>query len=151
MAKVQHKRGLKANLPTTALNPGELLITTDRHTLHSSTDASTLIPLVPAIDDLTTIPAIDATNDLIMIHDVSENAAPKEKKMTFAAMKSALNIPASSTDEKVSVVSGGTSGYLYGTDGTNGILRVDTTLTMTKDSGNAFLTLSINSIDAGTF
>jgi hypothetical protein len=151
MAKVQHKRGVKANLPSTGLNAGEIYLTTDRHTAHFGTDATTMNPIVPAIDDLTTLAAIDSTNDLLMVHDVSENAAPKEKKVTFAAFKSALNIPTESTDEKVAVVSGGTSGFIYGTDGSNGVIRVAASLSMTKDSGNGFVTLDVVGIDGGTF
>lgn len=151
MAKVQHKRGVKANLPSTALNAGEIYLTTDRHTAHFGTDATTMNPIVPAIDDLTTLAAIDATNDLLLIHDVSENAAPKEKKVTFAAFKSALNIPASDTDEKVAVVAGGAAGYVFGTDGTDGVIRVASSISMTKDAGNGFVTLDVVSIDGGTF
>ena len=48
-------------------------------------------------------------------------------------------------------MSGGTSGYIYGTDGTDGVIRVNTSLAMTKDSGNGFVTLAVNDIDLGTF
>lgn len=150
MAKVQHKRGLKANLPSASLYAGELFLTTDRHTAHFPTDATTMNGIVPAIDDLTTLAAIDLTSDLLIVHD-ADGTGVKEKKITGAALKAAFNIPASSTDEKVAAVSGGTSGYLFGTDGTNGVLRVDSTLSMTKDSGNAFVTIGFNSVDCGTF
>lgn len=151
MAKVQHKRGLKANLPSSALNAGEIFITTDRQTIHAAKDATTMIALTPAVEDLTTLGSIDATNDLVMIHDVSEATAQKEKKVTIAALKAAFNIPAASSDEKVAVVSGGTSGFIFGTDGTNGVVRVDNSMTMTKDAGNGFVTLSCVGLDCGTF
>jgi len=62
-----------------------------------------------------------------------------------------LNIPLASSDEKVAVVSGGTSGYLYGTDGTDGVIRMNTSMSWSKDSGNAFVTLAVGTVDCGTF
>ena len=50
MARLQLKRGLKANLPTSGMLPGEAHVTTDRGTLHVATDATTKLPIVPAID-----------------------------------------------------------------------------------------------------
>lgn len=148
--RIQLKRGLKANLPTSAMLAGEPMITTDRGTLHVATDATTKLPVVPAIDDLTTLAAIDMAADLFIVHD-ADGTGQKEKKITGAALKTAMNIPEASTDEKVSVVSGGTAGYLYGTNGTDGILRVSTALSLTKDSGNGFMTLDVAVVDGGTF
>ncbi|MGL6352246.1 MAG: hypothetical protein ACRC2U_20920 [Aeromonas sp.] len=71
--------------------------------------------------------------------------------MTFASFKTALNIPTGSSDEKVAVVSGGTAGYIWGTDGTNGIIRMNSSMAWTKDAGNAFVTLAVGDIDLGTF
>ena len=150
MPRIQLKRGLKANLPSTGMLAGEPLVTTDRGTLHIATDATTKIPVVPAVDDLATLGAIDGAADLIMVHD-ADGTGQKEKKVTFDAFKTALNIPAGATDEKVAVVAGGTSGYLYGTDGTDGILRMNTSLVMTKDAGNGFVTLAVGDVDCGTF
>lgn len=151
MPRIQLKRGLKANLPTTGMLPGEAMVTTDRGTLHVATGAATKLAIVPAVDDLTTLPAIDGAADLVMVHDASEAAGQKEKKITFDAFKAALNIPAGSTDEKVAAVAGGTSGYLFGTDGTNGVLRVNSSLVLTKDASNAFVTLALGDADLGTF
>ena len=151
MARIQIKRGLKANLPTTGMLAGELHVTTDRGSLHVATDSTTTLPVVPALDDLSAMPAIDGAADLILMHDASEAAAQKEKKVTFDAFKTALNIPAGSTDEKVAVVSGGTGGYVWGTDGTDGILRMNTSMSWTKDAGNAFVTLAVGTVDCGTF
>lgn len=151
MARIQLKRGLKANLPTSGMLAGEPLVTTDRGTLHVATDATTKLAVVPAIDDLTTLATIDGTADLVLIHDASETTGQKEKKVTFNAFKSALNIPASSTDEKAAVVAGGTAGYIWGTDGTDGILRMNSSMTWSKDAGNAFVTLAVDVIDAGSF
>lgn len=150
MPRIQLKRGLKANLPSTGMLAGEPLVTTDRGTLHIATDATTKIPVVPAVDDLATLGAIDGAADLIMIHD-ADGTGQKEKKVTFDAFKTALNIPAGATDEKAAVVAGGTSGYLYGTDGTDGILRMNTSMVMTKDAGNGFVTLAVGDVDCGTF
>lgn len=151
MARIQIKRGTTANLPSTGMLPGEPLLTTDRSNLYAATDATTKLPVTPAVDALVTLAAIDGSADLIMIHDASETTGQMEKKITFAAFKAALNIPADSTDEKVAVVSGGTAGYIWGTDGTNGIIRLNTSLSWTKDGANGFVTLAVATVDGGTF
>ena len=150
MARIQLKRGLKANLPTSGMLAGEVMVTTDRGTAHVATDATTKLPVVPAIDDLTTLASVNGTADLILIHD-ADGVGQKEKKITFDAFKAALNIPATSTDEKVAVVSGGTSGYIWGTDGTNGVIRMNSSMSWTKDAGNAFVTLAVGDVDCGSF
>ena len=150
MARIQLKRGLKANLPSSGMLAGEAHFTTDRGTLHVATDATTKLSIVPAIDDLQTLASIDGAADLLIIHDAN-GTGQKEKKVTFDAFKTALNIPAGSSDEKVAVVSGGTSGYLWGTDGTNGILRMNVSMRMTKDASNGFVTLAVGDVDCGTF
>lgn len=150
MARIQIKRGLKANLPVAALLAGEQLFTTDRGTLHIATSATTTIPVVPPIDDLDTLAAIDGAADLLIVHDASATGV-KEKKILFNDFKAALNIPETSSDEKVAVVAGGTAGYIFGTDGTDGVLRMNTSMAMTKDVGNGFVTLAVGTIDLGTF
>ena len=150
MARIQLRRGLKANLPTSGMLAGEAHVTTDRGTLHVATDATTKIPVVPAIDDLTTLASVDGTADLLIIHDASATGQ-KEKKITFDSFKTALNIPISSTDEKVAVVSGGTSGYVWGTDGTDGVLRMNSSMSWSKDVGNGFVTLAVGTVDGGVF
>lgn len=150
MARLQLKRGLKANLPSSGMLAGEPMVTTDRGTLHVATGAAAKLPVVPAIDDLATLGAVDGAADLLLVHDASEGAAQKEKKITFDAFKTALNIPAGSSDEKVAIVAGGTSGYLWGTDGTNGVLRMNASMTMSKDAGNGFVTLAVDDVDCGT-
>ena len=150
MARIQLRRGLKANLPTSGMLAGEAHVTTDRGTLHVATDATTKIPVVPAIDDLTTLASVDGTADLLIIHDASATGQ-KEKKITFDSFKTALNIPAASTDEKVAVVSGGTSGYVWGTDGTDGVLRMNSSMSWSKDAANGFVTLAVGTVDGGIF
>ena len=150
MARIQLKRGLKVNLPSAGMLAGEAHFTTDRGTLHVATDATTKLPIVPAIDDLQTLASIDGAADLLIIHDAN-GTGQKEKKVTFDAFKTALNIPTGSSDEKAAVVSGGTSGYLWGTDGTNGILRMNVSMQMTKDASNGFVTLAVGDVDCGTF
>ena len=150
MARIQLKRGLKANLPTSGMLAGEVMVTIDRGTAHVATDPTTKLPVVPAIDDLTTLASVNGAADLILIHD-ADGVGQKEKKITFDAFKTALNIPATSTDEKVSVVSGGTSGYIWGTDGTNGVIRMNSSMSWTKDAGNAFVTLAVGNVDCGSF
>jgi hypothetical protein len=94
--------------------------------------------------------AVDGSADLIMIHDASATGI-REKKITIADFKAALNIPNGDTDEKVAIVSGGTAGYIWGTDGTNGVLRMNSSLSWTKDAGNGFVTLAVGTVDLGTF
>ena len=151
MPRIQIKRGLKANLPASGMLAGEQLFTTDRGSLHVATGTTTTVPVVPPIDDLATLASIDGAADLLIIHDASEDAALKEKKITFNAFKTALNIPAGSSDEKVAVVAGGTAGYIWGTDGTDGVLRMNSSMTWSKDAGNGFVTLAVNTVDCGTF
>ena len=150
MARIQLRRGLKANLPTSGMLAGEAHVTTDRGTLHVATDATTKIPVVPAIDDLATLASVDGTADLLIIHDASATGQ-KEKKITFDSFKAALNIPIASTDEKVAIVSGGTSGYIWGTDGTDGVLRMNSSMSWSKDAANGFVTLAVGTVDGGVF
>ena len=150
MARLQLRRGLKTNLPTTGMLAGEPHITTDRGTLHVATDATTKLPVVPAIDDLTTLASVDGAADLLIMHD-SSATGQKEKKITFDAFKTALNIPAGSSDEKVAVVAGGTAGYIWGTTGLDGIIRLNNSLSWTKDAGSAYVTIAVETVDGGTF
>jgi hypothetical protein len=151
MPSVQQKRGLFANLPTSALLVGEVYVTTDRRTAHFPIDATTMVPIVPAIDGLVTMPAVAGAADLIMMHDASEAVGAKEKRITFDAFKTALNIPAGGSDELVAVVSGGTAGYIWGTDGLDGIFRMNSSMSWSKDAGDAFVTLAVGAVDCGTF
>ena len=151
MARIQLKRGLKANLPSTGMLAGEPMITTDQGALYVATDATTKLPVVPAIEDLTTLAAISGAADLIMVHDADEATGQKVKKMTFNAFKTALAIPEGTSDEKVAVVSGGTPGFIWGTDGTDGVLRMNASMSWTKDAGDEFVTLAVNVVDGGTF
>lgn len=151
MASIQLKRGLHDNLPNSGMLVGEPLVTTDRGTLHVATDATTRIPVVPDIAALSTIPSIAGSSDLLIIHDASETSGQKEKKVTFDAFKSALNIPTGSSDELVAVVDGGTSGYLWGTDGNDGVIRMGASMSWTKDASDNFVTLNVAAIDGGSF
>lgn len=151
MPSIQLKRGLKAALPTSGMLAGEPLVTTDRGTLHVALDAATRLPVVPAVEDLLTLAAVDGAADLLLIHDASETVGQKEKKITFAAFKTALNIPSGSSDEKVAVVAGGTGGYLWGTNGTDGVVRMNTSMAWTKDPANGFVTVAVGVVDCGTF
>lgn len=150
MPRIQVKRGLKANLPTSGMLAGEEHFTTDRKTLHVANDATTTSPIVPPIDDLVTLASVNGAADLLLIHD-ADGVGVKEKKITFDAFKTALNIPAGSSDEQVAVVAGGAAGYIWGTDGTNGVIRMNASMAWTKDAGNAFVTLAVGNVDCGTF
>jgi hypothetical protein len=151
MPRLQIKRGLKTNLPTSGMLAGEQFHTTDRGTLHVATGTTTTIPVVPPIDDLVNLgTGVDGAADLVLIHDASATGV-KEKKILFNDFKTALNIPTGTSDEKVAVISGGTAGYIWGTTGTDGVIRMNTSMAWTKDAGNAFVTLAVGDVDCGTF
>lgn len=141
--RIQIRRGSDANIPTTGLLPGEALWSSDRGILTIAADATTTIPVTVAIDKLNTLANIVGTDDLIMVHDASA-AGQKEKKITFNAFKTALNIPDASTDELVAVTEGGTAGYIWGTTGSDGIFRMGTGLDWTKDASNGFVTIGLS-------
>jgi len=150
MARILLRRGVKSALPTTGMLAGEPMVTTDRGTLHIATDATNRLPVVPAIEDLTQMGAVNATTDLLIIHD-ADATGQRERRITVQALRDALNIPAGSTDELVAVVSGGTAGYIWGTDGTNGVIRLNNSLSWTKDAGNGFVTIAVQTVDGGSF
>jgi hypothetical protein len=150
MPRLQIKRGLKANLPTSGMLAGEEFFTTDRNTLHVATGATTRVPVVPPIDDLTAIGAVNGAADFVLMHDADASGV-KERKILFNDFKAALNIPTGVTDEKVAVISGGTAGYIWGTNGTDGILRMNSSMSWTKDPGNGFVTIAVETVDCGTF
>ena len=150
MPTVQIKRGLAANLPTSGMLAGEQFFSTDRGTLDVADSATTRLPVVPAIDRLVAAGAVDGAADLLIIHDASHTGV-KEKKITFDDFKTALNIPPGSTYEKVAIVTGGVSGYIWATTGTDGVIRMGSGMTWAKDAGNAFVTLAVGAVDCGTF
>lgn len=150
MPSIRHKRGLKAALPSSGLLSGELFLTTDEHTIHMPTDASTMQPIVPAVVDLVAMGAVNGAADLIMIWD-ADAIGRKAKRITFNDFKTALAIPPGSSDEQVAVVAGGTPGFLWGTDGTDGVIRMNTSMAWSKDAGNGFVTLAVGNVDCGTF
>lgn len=148
MPRIQLKRGLKSALPTSGMLAGEPLITTDKGELFVATDATTTLPVVPAVGDLGALGTVSGAEDLILMYDASTALA---KKIVFNDFKTALSIPSGDSDEKVAVVSGGTAGYPWGTDGTDGVFRMNASLSWTKDAGNGYVTLAAGTIDCGTF
>lgn len=136
------RQGLKNALPTTGMAVGEPLFCTDTEELYIASGATTKIPVktdIAAFDAIGTI----ADDDLLQMSDTSVAAgSPRIKKVTFADFKTALNIPAGSSDEKVATASGATSGYL-GTNGSDGILRAGTGVKMTAGGSNAYVTMAL--------
>ena len=147
--RIRVRRGNKSSVPTSGMLPGDLLVAKDQGEMFMATDSVSKVAIVPPVSDLNTLPAFDPANDLMLVWDASETSTIKAKKTTLAALKTSFNIPAASTDEKVAVVAGGTSGYIYGTDGTNGVVRTGPSIKMTKDSSNGFVTLAVDIIDCG--
>lgn len=141
---IKLRQGLKAAIPTSGMTVGEPLYATDTQELYIATAATTKAPAALDLSGYDAIGAV-ATGDLIYMNDVSVAAdAVKAKKITFADFKTALNIPAASTDELVATASGATAGYL-GTNGTDGILRADAAgLKMVAGPSNAYVTLGLS-------
>lgn len=134
------RQGLVAALPTTGLTVGEPLFATDSQEIYVA--ASPAATIAPSFNIATYSPLGAVDNlDLIAMHDVSAGAL-KARKITFGDFKAALNIPATSTDEKVAAASGATAGYL-GTNGNDGILRAGNGLSMIAGGANAFVTLAL--------
>lgn len=147
------RRGTLTGLASaTTLNVNELLVTTDRNTSHLATSASTAVPLVTPIDLLTPLLSADvvSANDKVMVHSASALGV-KEKSMTIDEFKLSLNLPSGSTDEKTAAVTGGASGSLFGTNGTDGVLRLGTGLKATVATDNSYATVDLDFIDCGTF
>lgn len=134
------RQGLKSVLPTTGLTVGEPLFCTDSYELNI---ADTTTSYKPAVFDVSALGAIGtvATDDLIYMYDTSATTV-KAKKITFDDFKTALNIPAGSSDELVACASGATAGYL-GTDGTDGVLRAGAGIGFTAGGSNAYVTLDL--------
>lgn len=86
------RRGLRANLPTSGLIPGELLLTTDRHTLHAALGESEAVPVVIAIDELATLvgSGVVSTQDYVLIHD-ADGVGVREKKILVSELLTALD------------------------------------------------------------
>jgi hypothetical protein len=143
--RLQLKRGLKANLPTTSMLAGEPHFTTDRGTLHVATDATTKVPVVPALEDLTSMGTVTGAEDLLIIHDASETSGQKEKKITFDNFKTALNIPEGSTDELVAVTEGAVAGYL------EDVLVSSTSVGFEIPEDEEFMIAFVKTVDCGTF
>jgi len=140
--KLRLRRGVFGSLPTTGLEIGEPLWTTDRNTLHVADTATTHKPATPAMDSLVALTTVDGANDLLLIHDASQATGQKEKKITFANLKTALNIPDASTDQLVAVADGGTAGYLFNTNGSDGVLRAGASLSYINTT-NAYVTFDV--------
>jgi hypothetical protein len=51
----------------------------------------------------------------------------------------------------VAVVEGGEPGFIWGTDGTDGVIRMNSSMSWTKDASDGFVTLSVGTVDGGTF
>jgi hypothetical protein len=141
MAIIKIKRGSKSQLPTSGMNAGEPLFCTDTGELYVSTGADSKLTIVPDIASLSALTAADS--DLLLVQDVSETTGQLAKKLTLSNLKTWMNIPAGSTDEKAAAYSGATAGYL--TD----ILAVGSG--MSKTNGTNIITIAITEVDGGTF
>lgn len=54
-------------------------------------------------------------------------------------------------DEKVAIIEHGTPGYLWGTNGSDGIIRTNSSIAVQKDINNSFMQLAVADVDFGTF
>jgi hypothetical protein len=140
--KLKLRQGLKAALPTTGMSVGEPLFCTDTQELYIATAETTKVPVKTDLEPLDAIGTV-ANDDLLLMSDTSVAAgSPRQKKIAFSDFKTALNIPTASTDEKVATASGATAGYL-GTNGSDGVLRAGTGLSMTAGGANAYTTMAL--------
>ena len=140
---IKLRQGLKAVLPSSGMEIGEPLWATNTKELYIADSATTAVPAAidtAAFDAIGTV----AADDLVYMYDTSATATtPKARKIAFSDFKTALNIPAASTDELVATATGATAGYL-GTNGTDGVLRAGIGIGMTAGGANAFVTLALN-------
>ena len=148
---IKLKRGEKANLPTSGMSAGEPYVTTDRGTLHIATSDTDKLPVVPAIEDLMVMDTIVGSEDLLIIHDASELVGQKEKKITVDDFRASLKIPPVITDEKFALGAGLPAGYVWNTDGNDGVIRMGTSMQWVKDVSDTFVTMDVKEIDGGTF
>lgn len=142
---IKIRQGTRAQLDSlsSTMNAGELLYCTDTNELYVGTGSTTKAPIMIDATALSAIGAV-ADDDIIYMEDTSATAGTvKGKKITFANFKTALNIPAGSSDEKVACASGATAGYL-GTSGSDGVLRAGTGISMTAGGSNAYTTLALS-------
>lgn len=54
-------------------------------------------------------------------------------------------------DEKVAITENGNPGYLYGTNGTDGLVRTNGSLSIAKDIDDSYIQLAVEDVDGGTF
>jgi hypothetical protein len=142
---IKLRQGTKSQLGTlvTGMTAGEPLYVTDTLEVFVATGATTKRTIAIDLADLDAISSV-SNDDLLYMYDVTE-AGIKARKVTFENFKTALNIPAGSTDELVAVASGQTAGYL-GTNGSDGVLRVNAAgLAMSTSAGITTMALSFAS------
>jgi hypothetical protein len=87
MDKAKARYGSRANLPSSNMETGELLWTTDRGTMWAATGGSTHVPIVPEVDALAelTSASLDLAADLLLVHDASA-AGQKEKHVLLSQL-----------------------------------------------------------------
>ena len=54
-------------------------------------------------------------------------------------------------DEKTAIAANGTPGYLWGSNGADGVIRTDTSIKVQKDLYNNYIQLTVGDVDFGTF
>ena len=65
---------------------------------------------------------------------------------SFATKEEVESVP----DKKVAVSEVGTPGFLFG-DGTNGLLKTDGSINITKDINDSYIQIAVADVDFGTF
>ena len=140
---IKLRQGLKAALPTTGMTLGEPLYCTDTNELYVATGATTKKTAVVDLSDLATLASGDVVaGDLVYMYDIGATGV-KARAITFDDFKTALNIPAGSTDELVAVKSGQAAGYLYqNAAGNDGVLRAGNGIGLTDN--NSYITMTLN-------
>lgn len=84
------------------------------------------------------------------LHDVSIDS-PEDKQVLAYNSGTGLWENQDQIDKKVAITPDGTPGYLWGENGSDGVIRTNSSLTVQKDINNNFIELAVGDVDLGTF
>ena len=71
--------------------------------------------------------------------------------INYGSAFTGVQIDAALTKANSATQPGDLVGFIWGTDGTDGIFRMNTSMYWSKDAGDAFVTLAVGAVDCGTF
>ena len=88
--------------------------------------------------------------ELEELHNVSISN-PEDKQVLAYNGSTGLWENQDQIDEKVAITPNGTPGYLWGENGSDGVIRTNSSLTVQKDINNSYIQLAVGDVDFGTF